>query len=122
MPHQPKAYCRTCGKPIVWCVTENDKRMPLDAEPERRFVLDPCEVCAGSGKLLTDEPCGICKGTGSGAEEKVGLRLECHRLSQPVHVLAEAADEWRRRCPCACRECEALATAYAKLSGGRDAG
>lgn len=41
MPHQPKSYCRTCGKPIIWCATEAGKRMPLDAEPERRFVLDP---------------------------------------------------------------------------------
>ncbi len=41
MPHQPKAYCRTCGQPIIWCATESGKRMPLDAEPEKRFVLDP---------------------------------------------------------------------------------
>ncbi len=41
---------------------------------------DPCEVCAGSTKLLSGDLCGICKGTGHGAEEKQGLREECFRL------------------------------------------
>lgn len=41
MPHQPKSYCRSCGKPIIWCETEGGKRMPLDADHEARFVLDP---------------------------------------------------------------------------------
>lgn len=40
MSHQPKAYCRSCGRQIIWCATDGDKRMPLDAEFEMRFVLD----------------------------------------------------------------------------------
>ena len=31
--------CRSCGAEIVWAITEAGKRIPLDAEPERRFVL-----------------------------------------------------------------------------------
>lgn len=30
---QATAKCRTCGAPIVWVRTTNDKRMPLDVEP-----------------------------------------------------------------------------------------
>jgi hypothetical protein len=25
--------CRTCGAPIIWAVTQNGRRMPLDADP-----------------------------------------------------------------------------------------
>jgi hypothetical protein len=32
--------CRACGARILWVSTPNDKRMPLDHEPERRFVID----------------------------------------------------------------------------------
>jgi len=35
--------CRSCDDPIVWVVTENGKRMPVDAEPVRvraGFTLD----------------------------------------------------------------------------------
>jgi hypothetical protein len=35
-----KSYCRSCGKPVLWVETENGRRMPLDYEPEQRFVLD----------------------------------------------------------------------------------
>ena len=26
-------HCRSCGAPIIWAVTENGKRMPVDATP-----------------------------------------------------------------------------------------
>ncbi len=35
--------CRSCGEPIVWTVTSNGKRMPIDAEPvaaPRGFRID----------------------------------------------------------------------------------
>jgi hypothetical protein len=35
-----RGSCRSCGKSILWVVTSTGKRMPLDAEPERRFVID----------------------------------------------------------------------------------
>lgn len=35
-----RSACRSCGAPIVWVVTESGKRMPLDAKPEKRFVVD----------------------------------------------------------------------------------
>ncbi len=34
------ATCRSCGAAIVWAVTENGKRMPLDAKPEKRLVRE----------------------------------------------------------------------------------
>jgi hypothetical protein len=35
--------CRSCGEPIVWTITTNGKRMPVDAEPvvaPRGFRID----------------------------------------------------------------------------------
>ena len=32
--------CRACGAPIIWARTENEKHIPLDAEPVMRFVVD----------------------------------------------------------------------------------
>lgn len=32
--------CRSCGAPLIWGVTENDKRMPVDAKPEKRVVFE----------------------------------------------------------------------------------
>lgn len=38
-----KSKCRSCGAPIVWGVTSNGKRIPLDAEPEVRFVFQDAD-------------------------------------------------------------------------------
>lgn len=32
--------CSGCGAAIVWVVTRAGKRMPVDAKPEKRVVLD----------------------------------------------------------------------------------
>lgn len=32
--------CRSCGAPILWIVMVSGKRMPLDAKPEKRIVMD----------------------------------------------------------------------------------
>jgi hypothetical protein len=32
--------CKHCHARLLWVSTQNGKRMPLDHEPERRFVLD----------------------------------------------------------------------------------
>jgi hypothetical protein len=32
--------CSTCQAEIFWAVTENDKRMPVDAKPQKRLVLE----------------------------------------------------------------------------------
>lgn len=37
---EQRAYCKSCGAPVLWVATEGGKRMPLDYEPERRFILD----------------------------------------------------------------------------------
>jgi hypothetical protein len=34
------ANCRSCGAEIVWAKTERGKAIPLDAKPEKRFVLE----------------------------------------------------------------------------------
>lgn len=31
--------CRDCDAPIVWCVTEAGKRMPVDAKPVRKVMV-----------------------------------------------------------------------------------
>jgi hypothetical protein len=39
-------FCKSCGAEIIWAVTENGKRMPLDAQPINRpscFVLNDRE-------------------------------------------------------------------------------
>jgi hypothetical protein len=34
------AFCQNCGAEIVWAVVDDsDKRVPLDAHPEKRFVF-----------------------------------------------------------------------------------
>jgi hypothetical protein len=33
------ATCRSCGADIIWVVSTNGKRMPLDALAQMRFVL-----------------------------------------------------------------------------------
>jgi hypothetical protein len=34
------AQCRGCGAEIIWAITPlNKKAMPLDAKPEKRFIL-----------------------------------------------------------------------------------
>lgn len=44
MPDQPhrgeRGTCRSCGAAVLWVETDSGKRMPLDAEPERRFVIE----------------------------------------------------------------------------------
>lgn len=32
--------CKACRAPIVWAVTPNGARQPLDSEPAKRVVLD----------------------------------------------------------------------------------
>lgn len=32
--------CRSCGKRVLWVETQSGKKMPLDYEPERRFVVE----------------------------------------------------------------------------------
>lgn len=38
-PSPSDGVCGSCGALIVWGVTESNKRIPLDAEPERRAVF-----------------------------------------------------------------------------------
>ena len=37
---EPGIPCTGCGKPVIWTVTEkNGKRMPVDAQPQKRVVF-----------------------------------------------------------------------------------
>jgi hypothetical protein len=38
-----RGTCKSCGAAILWVVTASGKRMPLDANAERRFVIEPEE-------------------------------------------------------------------------------
>lgn len=38
--------CTHCGARILWVSTQNGKRMPLDNEPERRYVIDGATMTA----------------------------------------------------------------------------
>lgn len=64
--------------------------MGAELEQARR---DVCDVCLGL-PLESGAPC-ICGGKGTGSEEKVGLRLECHRLRLQVEALAKDAERYR---------------------------
>lgn len=35
------AACRSCGAPILWAITLNDRRIPLDADPITTVGDDP---------------------------------------------------------------------------------
>jgi hypothetical protein len=37
MPHP----CRSCGAPIFYATTPDGRKMPLDAQPQKRFVTRP---------------------------------------------------------------------------------
>lgn len=34
------ARCKSCGAAILWLIMTSGKRMPVDAKPEKRIVLD----------------------------------------------------------------------------------
>ena len=48
-----KSTCSSCHAPIIWCVTNTGKRMPLDAKPERRFVLSNGELGSNAAPLAS---------------------------------------------------------------------
>lgn len=56
------SHCRSCAAPIIWTVTTNGKRMPVDADPvvsPRGFRLDEGEdppVASFTTKHLADDP------------------------------------------------------------------
>jgi hypothetical protein len=41
------SHCRSCGEPIIWTITTNGKRMPVDADPvvaPRGFRIDETQL------------------------------------------------------------------------------
>jgi hypothetical protein len=48
------AYCRSCKAEIIWAETENGKRVPLGAKPEKRFTLgEEVEGSWGDTRIAT---------------------------------------------------------------------
>jgi len=35
-----RGQCKSCNAHVLWVETESGKRMPLNFEPERRFVIE----------------------------------------------------------------------------------
>jgi hypothetical protein len=33
------SVCKSCGASIIWAETEKGKKVPLDAKPEKRYIL-----------------------------------------------------------------------------------
>jgi len=60
---QELGSCRQCGKRVMWVATQNGRRMPLDADPDRRFVLDSASAPM-VGRLRNTYTCHLetCKG------------------------------------------------------------
>ena len=76
-------HCRSCGAAVIWCVTHNGKRMPVDAEPVEGGNL----VLRQEGEKVIAEYPG--KGHPSLFED-----------DQPTYVshfaTCKYADDWRR--------------------------
>ena len=49
--------CASCGAPVVWALSKNGKRMPLNAEPTEDgiFVLEPSAGPVPNARFLTKE-------------------------------------------------------------------
>lgn len=75
------SQCRSCDAAIVWVVTPNDKRMPLDAAPNRE-----------KGTVRVDNGIGV---TLSGRELKAA-RLEGRTLYLSHHATCPRAAQNRR--------------------------
>lgn len=35
-----RKLCRSCGAPVIWVRTINGKAQPLDAEPQKRVIIN----------------------------------------------------------------------------------
>ena len=41
-----RGQCKSCNAHVLWVTTDSGKKMPLDFEPERRFVIDSATMVA----------------------------------------------------------------------------
>jgi len=55
-------------------VTEDALYLMAEKLAKEKRTGGLCNICGGSGVLLTEEPCSICSGTGYGYKETEGLR------------------------------------------------
>ena len=76
------ATCRSCSAPIVWAITQEGRRMPLDAEPARE----------GNVLLYPDGTCRALR-----ADEVIGGAIGEHLHRSHFATCPEAAEHRRRR-------------------------
>lgn len=56
------ATCRSCGAPVIWCLTANGKRLPLDADQWRQRPTQVCQCVACGHKFVNrTSACPKCK-------------------------------------------------------------
>jgi hypothetical protein len=48
-----RTTCRSCNEPIIWVVTEQGKRMPLDVEPTETGTVALREQTPGVGRVVS---------------------------------------------------------------------
>lgn len=86
--------CRSCGAPILWVVTENGKRMPLDAEPtEAGKVI----IRMGGRGLPADAELAHVE-TKEETEARLKAREPAARTAfMPHHATCPQGREWRRK-------------------------
>jgi hypothetical protein len=49
-------HCRSCGRPIIWCLTTRGKTMPVDAEPDPDGLLTLDTLASGVVLAAHDSP------------------------------------------------------------------
>lgn len=74
--------CRSCGRPVVWAATKNDKLMPVDAEPTADGNVELAVGALGRGVVAT---------------VLTGPSLMSTPLRTSHFATCPQADEWRSR-------------------------
>lgn len=79
--------CRSCGADVIWCLTVNDRLMPVDVDPHPDGTVK-----------VTDRAVSTSRGRYRRAE--VLGPLEVHAHDGPLHrshfATCKHADRWRR--------------------------
>lgn len=81
----PLEHCRSCGRPIVWARTSNNKSIPLDPEPAPRGNL----VVSLTDSILH---AGVTRGP-----QLDGLRAAHKPLYLSHFTTCPNADTWRKK-------------------------
>lgn len=77
--------CRSCDAPILWCVTENGKWMPVDATPDPRGNVAIEQ--RGCAQVAVVVPAGSLREPG---------RVDPDALHMPHWATCDHPEQWRR--------------------------